>query len=41
MAFTDSLQSAVEPLWEATLDHPIVEGIGDGTLDEEPFRRWV
>lgn len=41
MAFTDSLQSAIEPLWDATLDHPMVEGIGDGTLDEEPFRRWV
>lgn len=41
MRFTDSLRSVVEPLWAATLDHPMVEEIGDGTLDEEPFRRWV
>jgi thiaminase/transcriptional activator TenA len=41
MGFTDDLQSVIEPLWESTLDHPMVEGIGDGTLDEGPFRQWV
>lgn len=41
MTFTDELRTVAEPLWEATLDHPMVEGIGDGTLDEEPFRHWV
>lgn len=41
MAFTDELRTVAQPLWDATLDHPMVEGIGDGTLDEEPFRHWV
>lgn len=41
MAFTDELRTVAEPLWDATLDHPMVEGIGDGTLDVEPFRHWV
>ncbi|TVP74924.1 MAG: thiaminase II [Gemmatimonadales bacterium] len=35
------LHAAALPLWEAQLDHPFVRGIGDGTLEEERFRRWV
>ncbi len=41
MAFTDTLYDAARSLWEAQLEHPFVQGIGDGTLDEERFRRWV
>lgn len=41
MGFTDDLRAVVEPLWDVTMDHPMVEGIGDGTLDEERFRHWV
>ncbi|HEX6677204.1 MAG TPA: thiaminase II [Actinomycetes bacterium] len=26
---------------EAQLAHPVVRGIADGSLDEEPFRRWL
>jgi thiaminase/transcriptional activator TenA len=26
---------------EAQLDHPVVRGIADGSLDEERFRRWL
>lgn len=40
-AFADSLFEAVRPIWEAQLEHPFVQGIGDGTLDEERFKRWV
>jgi thiaminase (transcriptional activator TenA) len=39
--FTDALYRAAQPLWEAQLRHPFVMGIGDGTLEEARFRRWV
>jgi thiaminase (transcriptional activator TenA) len=35
------LHATALPLWEAQLEHPFVRGIGDGTLEEERFRRWV
>ena len=41
MSLTDELYAAAEPLWRAQLDHPFVAGLGDGTLDEERFKRWV
>ena len=41
MAFTDQLHEAARPIWDAQLEHPFVQGIGDGTLEEEKFRRWV
>lgn len=41
MSLTDELHRAAEPLWQAQLDHPFVSGLGDGTLDEERFKRWV
>ncbi|PSQ57904.1 MAG: thiaminase II [Halobacteriales archaeon SW_9_67_25] len=41
MSFTDDLEPVAEPIWEAILDHPMVEQLGEGTLDEEPFRYWV
>jgi thiaminase/transcriptional activator TenA len=41
MAFTDDLASVGDPVWDAILDHPMVEQLGAGTLDEEPFRYWV
>lgn len=41
MTFTDELRTVAEPIWDATLEHPMVEGIGDGTLDPAPFRHWV
>lgn len=39
--FTDALYRAAQPLWEAQLQHPFVMGIGDGTLEEARFKRWV
>lgn len=38
---TDRLHRAALPLWDAQLEHPFVRGLGDGTLPEEIFRRWV
>ena len=38
---SDALYEAARPMWEAQLAHPFVRGIGDGTLEEEKFRRWV
>lgn len=40
-AFTELLSEAAKPIWDAQLEHPFVQGIGDGTLDEERFKRWV
>ncbi len=41
VSFTDELHAAAQPIWDAQLEHPFVRGIGDGTLEEERFRRWV
>jgi thiaminase/transcriptional activator TenA len=41
MCFTEELRETAEPVWEATLEHPMVERLGDGTLDEAPFKYWV
>ena len=41
MKLTDELFAAAEPIWAAQLDHPFVKGLGDGTLEEGRFKRWV
>jgi thiaminase/transcriptional activator TenA len=41
MTFTDELEPRFEELVETTLDHPMVARLGDGTLEEAPFRYWV
>lgn len=41
MNFTDDLDAVAEPIWDAILEHPMVEALGAGNLDEEPFRYWV
>ncbi|MCL7418654.1 MAG: thiaminase II [Halalkalicoccus sp.] len=41
MSFVASLEPEAERIWDAIHDHPMVRGIGDGSLDEEPFRHWV
>lgn len=41
MGFVESLEPEAEAIWEAIHDHPMVRGIGDGSLDEAPFRYWV
>ena len=41
MTFTDDLAPEAERIWAAIVEHPMVAGIGDGTLPEAPFRYWV
>ena len=41
MSFTDELAEIGDPVWDAIVAHPMVEQLGEGTLDEEPFRYWV
>ena len=41
MSFCDDLQEAALPIWQEQLEHPFVRGIGDGSLAEERFARWV
>lgn len=41
MPYTDHLEPVLDDVLGAILDHPMVEGLGDGSLDEEPFKQWV
>ena len=41
MRFTDELAEVGDPIWDAIVDHPMVTQLGEGTLDESPFRYWV
>ena len=41
MSFTDDLADVGDPIWDAIVEHPMVAALGDGTLDEAPFRYWV
>ncbi|WP_136601659.1 thiaminase II [Salinigranum halophilum] len=41
MPFTDELDPVATSLWDAIVDHPMVARLGEGTLDEAPFRYWV
>lgn len=41
MKLTDELYAAAEPIWAAQVEHPFVKGLGDGTLEEDLFKRWV
>ncbi len=41
MKLTDELYIFAEPIWAAQLRHPFVKGLGDGTLEEARFKRWV
>lgn len=41
MGFSDELQAAARPIWDAQLEHPFVRGIGDGSLNEDLFKNWV
>lgn len=41
MRFSDHLRQAGDELWRATLEHPFIQGIADGSLGEERFRIWL
>jgi thiaminase/transcriptional activator TenA len=36
-----ALRDVAAPLWEASLTHPFVTGLGDGTLDERAFQWYI
>jgi thiaminase/transcriptional activator TenA len=39
--FSDRLYRLAQPVWEGLHSHPLVRGIGDGTLEIEKFKFWV
>jgi thiaminase/transcriptional activator TenA len=41
MTLTDDLYQAAKPVWDAQLEHPFVQGLGNGSLEVERFKRWV
>ncbi|ELZ43686.1 transcriptional activator TenA [Halorubrum coriense DSM 10284] len=41
MTFTDELREEADTYWSAIFDHPMVRRLGEGTLEEAPFRHWV
>jgi thiaminase (transcriptional activator TenA) len=41
MTLTERLHHAAAPIWQKTLAHPFVTGIGDGTLPLEKFRFYM
>jgi thiaminase/transcriptional activator TenA len=41
VTLTEDLFQAAKPIWDAQLGHPFVRGLGDGSLEEDRFKRWV
>lgn len=43
MTYTESLIEVGQPILDAILQHPMVEQLGEGTLNAEPFhlREWI
>src|SRR5439155_11149381 len=41
MTLSERLRQAVAPIWQKTLTHPFVTGLGDGTLPLENFRFYM
>ncbi|MBN9653265.1 thiaminase II [Halobacillus sp. GSS1] len=41
MKFSQQIREAVDPIWEASFNHPFVKGIGEGTLSLDQFRYYV
>ena len=41
MSFTEELEPLHDDVVGEIVDHPMVSGLGEGTLDVEPFRYWV
>lgn len=39
--FSDHLRRLAEPIWEAQVRHPFVQGIGRGDLAKTKFQHWV
>lgn len=41
MKFSTLIRQEADPIWQASLAHPFVQGIGDGTLPIEKFKYYV
>ena len=41
MSLAESLWKKAEPIWQKTLRHPFVRGIGDGTLPVDKFKFYL
>ncbi|MFC0560018.1 thiaminase II [Halalkalibacter alkalisediminis] len=41
MKFSERLYKELQPIWRKNHAHPFVQGIGDGTLDQEKFRFFM
>jgi thiaminase/transcriptional activator TenA len=41
VSFSAELRRAADAIWQAQHDHPLVRGIGDGTVDVKRLERWV
>ncbi|WP_210619128.1 thiaminase II [Mammaliicoccus lentus] len=41
MKFTERLFERVEPIWASYLEHPFIEKLGKGTLEQEKFKHWL
>lgn len=41
MKFSEELRQEADPIWQASFNHPFVQGIGDGTLPLDRFRYYV
>jgi thiaminase/transcriptional activator TenA len=41
MAFTDELEPILDDIVAKVLEHPMVAGLGEGTLAVDPFEQWV
>ncbi|WP_079709614.1 thiaminase II [Paraliobacillus ryukyuensis] len=41
MLFSDQIQQEIEPVWQASIQHPFVKEIGEGTLPLENFRFYI
>ncbi|MDP5274986.1 thiaminase II [Chengkuizengella axinellae] len=41
MKFTEQIRKEVDPIWEASFNHPFVAGLADGTLSMDRFRFYV
>lgn len=41
MSFTDRLLEHYDSLWDRMIQHPFLESIRDGVLEDETFHRWL
>ena len=41
LSVSDRLHAAAAPIWAKCLQHPFVQGLGDGTLEVEKFKFFM